>query len=70
MERRRTSSVLSSDGIFGDKVKPYFTRGRIRFMSPGRVIGTPLRGQAFIYIGNDVKAFLNVFNQYGWGARL
>ena len=47
-----------------------FPTGRIRFEKADRVGNAPLQGQAFIYCGQNSKYFLEVFEQYGWGAYL
>lgn len=47
-----------------------FHKGRIRFVKRDGEHGAPLQGQAFIYYGDNVERFLEVFSKYGWGARL
>ena len=47
-----------------------FHKGRIRFVKRDGEHGTPLQGQAFIYYGNNIERFLEVFGKYGWGAKL
>lgn len=47
-----------------------FPTGRIRFEKADRVGNAPLQGQAFIYCGQNSEYFLEVFEQYGWGALL
>lgn len=47
-----------------------FTTGRIRFQKRDGAKGAPLQGQAFIYCGDNPRKFLEVFKQFGWGARL
>lgn len=47
-----------------------FPTGRIKFRKRDGEKGVPLQGQAFIYYGNNADDFLNVFGQYGWGAKL
>ena len=47
-----------------------FTTGRIRFYKTDGEKGAPLQGQAFIYYGDSVEKFLEVFSKFGWGARL
>lgn len=47
-----------------------FTTGRIRFYKMDGEKGAPLQGQAFIYYGDRVEKFLEVFSKFGWGARL
>lgn len=47
-----------------------FTTGRIRFEKRDGSKGAPLQGQAFIYFGGSPEVFLEVFKEYGWGAKL
>ena len=47
-----------------------FPTGRIKFRKRDGEKGVPLQGQAFIYYGNNADDFLNVFGEYGWGAKL
>lgn len=47
-----------------------FTTGRIRFYKTDGEKGAPLQGQAFIYYGDSVEKFLEVFGKFGWGAKL
>lgn len=47
-----------------------FSRGRIRYYTPEGKAGTPLQGQAFIYIGNTPEKFLEIFCPFGWGVRV
>lgn len=47
-----------------------FHRGRIRFEKRDGAHGVPLQGQAFIYCGDKPNRFLEVFQKYGWGAKL
>lgn len=47
-----------------------FTTGRIRFYKTDGEKGAPLQGQAFIYYGDSVEKFLEVFSKFGWGAKL
>lgn len=47
-----------------------FPTGRIKFRKRDGEKGVPLQGQAFIYYGNNADNFLNVFGEYGWGAKL
>jgi phage N-6-adenine-methyltransferase len=42
-----------------------FPQSRIRFLSPDGELGSPLQGQAFLYIGDDVKSFKRVFEKFG-----
>lgn len=44
-----------------------FTTGRVRFYKSDKEKGSPLQGQAFLYYGDRVEAFLKVFSEYGWG---
>lgn len=41
------------------------TRGRINFYKPDRSKVAPTNGQAFFYLGSDVKAFHSVFSDIG-----
>jgi phage N-6-adenine-methyltransferase len=43
-----------------------FPKGRIRFTSPNGVLGAPLQGQAFIYLGQNVAGFAERFNEFGF----
>ena len=44
-----------------------FPKGRIRFCLPdGNPAGTPLQGQAIVYIGSRPKSFENAFADIGW----
>lgn len=47
-----------------------FHKGRIRFVKRDGEHGVPLQGQAFIYYGDNAAKFLDVFSEYGWGAKL
>lgn len=47
-----------------------FHKGRIKFVKRDGEHGTPLQGQAFIYYGDNPDKFLDVFGEYGWGAKL
>jgi ParB family chromosome partitioning protein len=47
-----------------------FPTSRIKFHSPTGVMGAPLQGQAFIYIGARQDRFLTAFRSFGWGAVL
>jgi len=53
---------VSSAAVFPSK--------RIRFVTPDGAHGSPLQGQAIIYIGNNVAAFLKEFLSFGWGASI
>ena len=44
-----------------------FPQSRLRFWSPEKV-SAPLQGQAFLYFGNDIKAFRSEFGKYGFVA--
>jgi ParB family chromosome partitioning protein len=45
-----------------------FPKSRVKFHTAGGEAGAPLQGQAFIYLGKNHKAFLEVFKPFGWGA--
>lgn len=47
-----------------------FHKGRIRFVKRDGEHGSPLQGQAFLYYGNNVEKFIDVFEEIGWGAKL
>jgi len=47
-----------------------FTTGRIKYRKRDGEHGSPLQGQAFLYFGENVEAFLSEFRTYGWGCRL
>ena len=42
-----------------------FPEKRIKFLRPNGVAGSPLQGQAFLYLGNNTQAFLNTFQKFG-----
>lgn len=43
-----------------------FPSARIKFLDPQGIPGTPLQGQAIIYIGEDTDKFRGEFSQYGF----
>jgi phage N-6-adenine-methyltransferase len=45
-----------------------FPQSRLKFWSPEKASATPLQGQAFLYFGNDIKAFRSEFEKYGFVA--
>ena len=47
-----------------------FPTGRVKFHRPDGSTGAPLQGQAIVYFGDSVSAFINAFSQFGhtWGA--
>lgn len=47
-----------------------FPKSRVKFYMKDGKTGAPLQGQAFIYVGDNPQAFLDVFKAYGWGATL
>lgn len=48
-----------------------FPKGRIRYNTPEGVNkGTPLQGQAIVYVGNFPELFMNKFREIGWVARI
>jgi ParB family chromosome partitioning protein len=47
-----------------------FPTGRVRFRDPEGNPGAPLQGQAVIYLGDDVEAFVRAFAQFGFCARV
>ena len=42
-----------------------FPERRVRFWNPDGVPSSPLQGQAFVYLGDDVKTFAAEFRRYG-----
>lgn len=43
-----------------------FPRGRVRFIdADGKQTGAPLQGQAILYLGDNVSAFIAAFNSFG-----
>jgi ParB family chromosome partitioning protein len=42
-----------------------FPRGRVRFLDPNGQPGTPLQGQALLYIGDNIEGFTASFLQFG-----
>lgn len=42
-----------------------FPQSRIRFWYPGKTEAAPLQGQAFLYLGSDPVAFVNIFSKFG-----
>ena len=47
-----------------------FPKGRVKFYTPEGNGGTPLQGQAVIYIGKRENEFMERFKSFGWGAFL
>ena len=48
-----------------------FPSSRIKYKTPeDRILGTPLQGQAFVYIGYNADDFFKRFSPLGWGAFL
>jgi ParB family chromosome partitioning protein len=47
-----------------------FPRGRVRFLDPEGNPGAPLQGQAVLFLGADVEAFVRAFAQFGFCARV
>ena len=47
-----------------------FHKGRIRFNIQSKPKGSPLQGQVFIYLGENVEVFLKHFACFGWGVKL
>jgi len=43
-----------------------FTRGRVKFESPGGGVAAPTQGQAFFYLGDYPRRFAGVFCQFGF----
>jgi len=47
-----------------------FPEGRLKYWRTDGKTSTPLQGQAFIYVGQNIDKFSNEFKQYGWIAKL
>jgi ParB family chromosome partitioning protein len=47
-----------------------FPLARIRFWSPDKTSAQPLQGQAVIYLGDNVGAFVQQFGAFGWCAEV
>jgi ParB family chromosome partitioning protein len=47
-----------------------FPTGRVRFLDPEGNPGAPLQGQAVLFLGADVEAFVRAFAQFGFCARV
>lgn len=47
-----------------------FPKGRIKFYTPSGKTGSPLQGQAIVYIGNKSEIFVEKFKIFGWCAIL
>ena len=45
-----------------------FPKGRIKYYMPDRKTGSPLQGQAFVYVGAGKEKFAKIFGQFGWSA--
>ena len=45
-----------------------FPTSRIKFHMPDGTTGSPLQGQALVYIGKNTEKFFNVFRKFGWRA--
>lgn len=43
-----------------------FSRGRVRFVDADGRPGTPLQGQAFVYLGDRSAAFVAAFSDIAW----
>lgn len=43
-----------------------FPKSRVKFYMPDGKTGSPLQGQAVLYIGDNSKRFTNVFQNLGW----
>ncbi len=55
--------------LIGKSAAVVFPKSRIRFIDPeGKPSGTPLQGQAVIYMGEQSERFLKEFSRFGWGA--
>lgn len=42
-----------------------FPQSRIKFWYPGKTEAAPLQGQAFLYLGSDPIAFVDIFSKFG-----
>lgn len=47
-----------------------FPRGRVKFSTPDGSKGSPLQGQAIVYIGDNGVKFREVFEKFGWAAEV
>ena len=47
-----------------------FPKSRVRFYMPDGKTGSPLQGQAVLYIGGNIGAFFEEFKDFGWAAVL
>ncbi|GHU35949.1 hypothetical protein FACS1894105_05500 [Clostridia bacterium] len=45
-----------------------FPKTRVKFHMPDGKTGSPLQGQAVLYLGDKPNAFLSAFQNFGWGA--
>jgi hypothetical protein len=43
-----------------------FPDKRVKFLSPEGELGAPLQGQAILYIGTDIDAFIEAYSPIGW----
>lgn len=43
-----------------------FPKSRVKFYMPDGKTGSPLQGQAVIYIGENVSMFMSAFQSFGW----
>lgn len=47
-----------------------FSKGRIKFNKPDGSIGSPLQGQAIVYVGGEGEKFRKIFGKFGWAAEI
>lgn len=47
-----------------------FPKSRVKFYMPDGKTGTPLQGQAVLYVGKNIEKFMNAFDGFGWRAKL
>jgi len=47
-----------------------FPKGRVKFWKDSGEVGAPLQGQAILYFGDSLSGFLQIFQTFGWGAKV
>ena len=52
--------------LFGVSSAIIFHKGRIKFWMPNGKKGLPIQGQAFLYLGDNPRKFVDVFEEFGW----
>ena len=56
--------------LIGAATAVVFPNRRVSFHKPDGALGTPLQGQAVIYVGPHATCFLKIFEPFGWGANV